>query len=91
MLTSLLWLCVCVGAQGAYRPYLAPEPASPSCRVTASVYIGTQYYDAVALSKPTASPVPTVVMGAINFEVENLLPAAIEVRGNGGGGGGVVQ
>ena len=60
-----------------YHPYLAPEPAHPTCAVKASVYIGTQYFDAVALSKPTASPVPTVVMGAIDFQVENLLAEAI--------------
>ena len=62
-----------------YHPYLAPEPAAPTCAVRASVFIGTQYFDAVALSKPTASPVPTIVSGAINFEVENYLPNPVEV------------
>ena len=62
-----------------YHPYLAPEPAAPTCAVRAAVFIGTQYFDAVALSKPTASPVPSIVSGAINLEIENLLPTAIEV------------
>lgn len=64
----------------SYHPFLAPEPADPTCAVKASVYLGTQYFDALALSKPTASPVPTVVMGAITFQTENLLTTPIEVR-----------
>ena len=62
-----------------YHPYLAPEPSQPTCEVKASVYIGTQYFDAIALSKPTASPVPTTVSGLVNFEVVNLAGQAVEV------------
>ena len=64
-----------------FHPFLDPEPANPTCAVKATVYISTQYFDAIALSKPTASPVPTIVSGAIVFETENLLPEPIQVCG----------
>ena len=62
-----------------YRPFLEPEPVNPTCAVTAKVYLREQYFDAVALSKPTASPVPTIVMGEIEFDITSYLPTAIEV------------
>ena len=41
--------------------------------------ISTQYFDAIALAQPTASPVPTAVLGNITFNITNLLPSVIAV------------
>lgn len=62
-----------------YRPFIEAEPADPTCAVQASVYLTEQTFDALALSKPTASPVPTTVLGDIVFDITNYLPTAIEV------------
>ena len=70
----------CVQVLTNFHPFIDPEPRNPTCTVKASVYISSQYYDAFALSRPTASPVPTTVSGAINFEIENLLSTPIHVR-----------
>ena len=63
-----------------YHPFIDPEPSNPPFAVKASVYIREQFFYAVALRAPTASPVPTIVSGAITFETENLLSTAVEVN-----------
>ena len=77
---STMILACCEQELTGYRPFLEPQPATPACFVVAQVDISTQYFDEIALAEPTASPVPTSVLGNITFNVSSLLPKAVEVR-----------
>ena len=63
------------------RPFLLPNPSHPTCAVTARVVLSSSYISPEARSQPTASPVPSIVLGAINFTVTNLRDTAYQVSG----------
>ena len=60
------------------RPFLFPNPKKPTCSVNASVFLSSSYTSPEAMAQPTVSPVPSVVLGAINFVVSNLNKTAIK-------------
>ena len=62
------------------RPFLFPNPRKHTCSVNASVYLSSSYVSPEALAQPTAVPVPSFVLGAINFKVSNLNKTAIKVK-----------
>ena len=61
------------------RPFLEPNPKRPTCLVRAGVFLSSSYVSPENRQQPTAYPVPSVVLGAINFTVYQLAPASISV------------
>ncbi|KAK9809361.1 hypothetical protein WJX73_008925 [Symbiochloris irregularis] len=60
------------------RPFLDPNPKNPTCAVAARVVLSSSFVTAEARAQPTVSPVPSLVLGAINFTVTNLNKTAIK-------------